>query len=118
MYKTFKAKGGSIRYMLDGRLVKKSSIPADVLIKLNVGMEVDEKPVEKKELTCIFCDAPTRITRFLNMQSIAVCEEHYYSKNVGQTVQRLNQINGAKQDEKANVEEQHQEDRQLQGQKQ
>lgn len=91
MYKTIKGSNG-VRYMLNGKFVKKSSIPQDVLIKLNVGMEVDEKPVEKQPLECIFCGAPTKIVRFLNMQTIAVCEEHYYSKNVGQTVQRFNEV--------------------------
>lgn len=91
MYKTINGKNG-VRYMKDNRFVKKADIPADVLIKLNVGMEVEDKPVEKEPLVCIFCGMGTKITRFLNMQSIAICEEHYYSKNVGQTVQQFNKV--------------------------
>lgn len=101
-YKVVKRKNG-VGYLLNGRFVSKASIPPDILIKLNVGMEVDEKPVVAEPKQCIFCGMATKIVRNLNHQAIAVCEEHYYSKNVGQTVQQWNKVNGVKQDEKVNV---------------
>lgn len=104
-YKTVTGKNG-VRYMKDNRFVAKADIPADVLVKLNVGMEVDDTPVEKEPLVCIFCGLGTKITRFLNQQTIAVCEEHYYSKNVGQTVQQFNIVNGVVKDDEDQAEEQ------------
>lgn len=91
-YKTIPGPRGTTRFMFKGKFVKKSNIPPDVLIKLQVGMSVDVTPVEKVPLTCIFCGLGTKITRFLNLQSIPICEEHYYSTNVGQVIQQLRKV--------------------------
>lgn len=91
-YKIIRGSKGD-RYMFKGKLVKTASVPRDVIIKLNVGMpSVDVAPIEKVPLTCIFCGMGTKITRFLNLQSIPICEEHYYSKNVGQIVHKFNEV--------------------------
>lgn len=44
---------------------------------------------------CIFCGKFTTWHRFVNLQSVAVCDEHYYSKSTGETVEKLREITHA-----------------------
>lgn len=51
-------------------------------------------PVEEVETVdptklCLFCGAFTNTKRFVNLQTIAVCEEHYYSTTIGQIAQKM-----------------------------
>lgn len=87
MYTTVKGRNG-VRYMKEGRFVKKDSIPADILIKLDVGMKVEEAiaPTENK---CIFCNMPTKEFRLLNSQPAYLCEEHYYEKTLGEVAKQV-----------------------------
>lgn len=92
MYKTIKAKNG-IRYMKDGKFVSKATIPANIYVELegkepgNVVDDTDVKP-EAPVKECIFCGKVTKLSRFLNMQTIPLCEEHYYSETTGRVVQK------------------------------
>jgi len=81
MYKKIKGRGG-FRY-LDGnnRFIAKDKIPKEELDKLD--------GVPSPMGGCIFCDKPAVYTRFINLQTIVLCEEHYYSQTVGQIAHKL-----------------------------
>lgn len=88
MYTTTKGKNG-VRYMKDNRFVSKKDVPADILIKLDVGMTdviTTEEPEIKK---CIFCGMATKGYRLLNQQQVYLCTEDYYDKNIGQIAQQV-----------------------------
>lgn len=91
-YKIVTRTDGSIRYMKDKKFTSKSSIPANVLRQLKPNNEVDDEgmDLEAPLKECIFCQAPTKMYRFINLQTIYICEEHYYDKTTGQIVQQLN----------------------------
>jgi hypothetical protein len=84
--------GGSIRYKKNNRFVKKSDIPADILIKLEVGMtDITEQAIEPEIHKCIFCNMVTKQYRLLNSKPVYLCEDDYYDKTLGQVAQKLNQ---------------------------
>jgi hypothetical protein len=51
--------------------------------------KAEVEKVEAPGKQCIFCGQYAKYTRFINLQTIAICEEHYYSTTVGQTAQRI-----------------------------
>lgn len=80
------------RYMKDSRFVKKADIPADILIKLDVGMKEVMPETEAKEPKthlCVFCGMGTKQYRLLNQKAIYVCENDYYNKTIGQVAQEV-----------------------------
>lgn len=82
-----------IRYRKDGILIKKSEIPPQILMQLDVGMNnLNDVEPEKEPLSCIFCGMGTKITRFLNQETIALCSDHYYSETTGRVVQKFNEL--------------------------
>lgn len=93
VYKKIDHFSGSFRYLKDGKLCKATSVPEHVMRQLEVNpvdREIDEnyesEPVEK---VCIFCGAGTTLGTLINGQTLFRCEEHYYSTNVGQVVQKV-----------------------------
>lgn len=86
-YKLIKNKHGN-RYMKDNRFVKFDNVPQAVKDKLETHSAAAELDPKK----CIFCGIYATETRFIQLQTIALCDEHFYSKNVGQIVQRLKEI--------------------------
>jgi len=94
-YKTFLLKGNK-RYMRDGKLIAKDKVPLDIVEKLNESNIVNED-VEIKETSgkeCIFCGNYAKYSKFINMQTIAICVDHYHSKSTGQIVQKINESKG------------------------
>lgn len=91
-YKVIELPKGGLRYFRDGKLVSKTTIPANVFAQLKPDEEFDDEGIvpEAPVKTCIFCDAPTKISRLVNLQTVYICEEHYYDKTIGQIAQHLN----------------------------
>lgn len=94
-YAMVKTPGGAVRYknVTSGKLVKRASIPPEALQKLFMEKVVEEAP--KK--SCLFCGAFAPCVRLVNLQAIALCNEHYYGKTIGQVVQHIR--------EQANIKE-------------
>lgn len=82
-YKVIKMKNG-FRYTKDKKFISVKDVPGDILDKLRA----EETPavVEK---SCIFCRAFSNLKRTVNLQTVALCEEHFYSTNIGQIAQQL-----------------------------
>lgn len=76
------------RYLYKGKLIKTADVPADIMeqLKDHASAEVATEPQPK---ACIFCGAYGRFTRFVNLQTIYLCEEHYYSESIGKIVHKL-----------------------------
>lgn len=73
------------------KFIKTADIPGNVMLLLE---DVDEVDDENMQLTaplkkCVFCEAPTKLYRVVNSQSIAVCEEHYHNRTLGQLAQQV-----------------------------
>lgn len=90
MYKKITSKMGD-RYTKDGRIIKTADVPEDVIEQLKDHASVEEVQ-EKQDTRCIFCNVPTKLSRYLNQETIAVCQEHYQTKTVGQTVKQFNTV--------------------------
>lgn len=92
------------RYMKDKRFIAKAAVPPKILAKLEVGREVSDErvhvtpPIKK----CIFCSKETKLSRIINSETIYLCENDYYSKTVGQVVQKVREFND---EENSQVEE-------------
>lgn len=95
-YKRFQVRGQD-RYMLDGKMISKLKIPPHILKNLQGKSEIDTEEAEPTvDNKCIFCGTETKMSRFINLQSIALCSEHVYAKTTGEVVQQYNKIHGVK----------------------
>lgn len=81
------------RYMRDGKLVKKAEVPDNILN--NESETFEEETIQKVEKKCIFCGAHSNLQRFVNMQTVVVCDEHYYSETMGRVAQKLKETQNA-----------------------
>lgn len=90
--------------MKDGRLVKKADVPADELERLSKG-NVIEQPTktEQPDKSCLFCGVHSRYSRFVDLQTVYLCDDHYYSENVGKIANKLrsDRSEDAKEDDDA-----------------
>lgn len=98
-YKTFTVRG-NIRFQKDGKLVKKNTLPRHVMEHFGLFSPDDPKeedtPEEGKDPKgCLFCGMHSRFTRYVNGQTVYVCDEHYYEKNVGKIAQRIQELTNA-----------------------
>jgi hypothetical protein len=44
---------------------------------------------------CIFCGEHSNLTRFVNLQRVALCETHYYSETIGKVAQKIRERENA-----------------------
>lgn len=86
-YKLIKSSKGT-RYMKDGKFIKITDIPEDVLQRLHDKQEVDTSR------DCIFCGAPGTKQRMAYPRLVDLCDEHYYSKNISNVIVRAKEIYG------------------------
>ncbi len=94
MYKVIEGTRGK-RYMHNGKLVKTSDVPEDIIEQLKDRATVEEEH-EKVNKSCIFCGMHGNFPRLVNNRTIYLCSQDYYDRTIGQCAQKLNQ--GEKQD--------------------
>lgn len=74
-------------------VVSRADVPADVLAELDAGKELaaasPSKTTIQPEKVCTFCGVGSKLSRILDTQTIYLCDEHYYSKNLGQIAQHV-----------------------------
>lgn len=86
VYKKIEYKNGAgdtgFRYTKNNVLTKESRIPPEVMSKFEyaTSVEYDDKPDQRR---CIFCDAYQSRQRYLNQETVDLCEWHYQNKNLG-----------------------------------
>lgn len=81
MIKQIEGKHG-IRYIKDGQFIAKAKLTNEDLDELYEAAKPDPKG-------CLFCGIPSRLTRFLDMQTVYLCEEHYHAKSIGNIAHKL-----------------------------
>lgn len=88
-YKKFMLRGKPRYLGPNKKFIKEENIPADVFIRLqNETIVSTEQPITDKN--CIFCGVGgCKMTRFINLRTIYLCEEHYYAETIGKIAQRL-----------------------------
>jgi hypothetical protein len=84
-----------IRYMYtkDEKMIAKKEIPANIFELLQTQDEVDDTnlSLEQPWKECIFCSERATKSRFVRLQTVDLCNEHYFSMNVGKIAQKLNE---------------------------
>jgi hypothetical protein len=83
---------GTARYKKNKiKFVKKIDVPLAVIEALKTEKEVDDTGLNTtiKFRKCICCDEHGKHERFLNGQTVYLCEEDYYSKSIGQVAQHI-----------------------------
>lgn len=94
-YKVIKSDGRGARYMRDGKFTSVKEVPEGLLAVMEPGKEYTMADIYTgppvKE--CLFCGATAKLTRAVNMQTVYLCDEHYYSENVGKIAGRLKELN-------------------------
>lgn len=95
-YTKFEIPGRGVRYRKDNKLISVRDVPADELMRLNKDQsEVPpETPVqrpdpESRDKNCIFCGEHTTWAKFIDLQTIPICQQHYYSESTGKIVQKM-----------------------------
>jgi hypothetical protein len=64
------------------------------------GLLADPKAREDNPATrkaCIFCGMHSRLTRYINGQTVYLCDGDYYDTNMGKIAQRLRELANAKE---------------------
>ena len=84
-YKVVAGKRGK-RYFKNSKFISADKILISVLERLT-----PDNPVTIKE--CLFCGAESKLERLVVGQSLALCNEHYYGKTIGQIVNKLREEN-------------------------
>jgi len=86
----YKSKEGveGFRYLKNNKLTKESRIPHEVSEKFKFvdTIEYDDAPELRR---CLFCDAPQSRQRYLNGQTVELCEWHYQNMRLGQIAQQV-----------------------------
>lgn len=104
-YKTFMVRGNP-RFQKYGKLVKKNTLPRDVmehfgLLSPGEPEETDTPDEPRKDpKACLFCGMHSRFTRYVNAQTVFVCDEHYYSENIGKVAQKLRELRDEEENRK------------------
>lgn len=74
----------------DGELLIDRPAPAPV-------QQPEIPPAALPDKTCLFCDNYTNLTRYVNGQTVYICESHYYDTdiNIGKIAQRIRELQHA-----------------------
>lgn len=105
MYYKKTAKNGRVMYYQGNKLVSKNSIPEEAVIQdrdyelapqlvdargiesANVNPESPEETQGSKE--CLVCGEEATCTRFVNLQVVGLCQDHYHQLTLGEIVQAI-----------------------------
>lgn len=92
IYKKTETKSG-IRYRRDGLLFSVNNIPLNILEILQTQSEYNDTPIPEKDVhTCIFCGTETTWGRMVNLETLFLCKDHYYSENLGKLAQKQRKL--------------------------
>lgn len=86
------------------RFVALKNVPPAIMDKFDVGKnEIDDFGLDLNAPSklCVFCGMASKYTKMINGQTIYLCDEHYYSKNLGQVAQRLKEVADEKEAKQA-----------------
>lgn len=100
MYKVRDGIKGRKLYFHDGKMISIQDVPDEVLYELQFTDQVEERHLEPPRFNkpCLACDKEGKYERIVHMQTIVLCNEHYYSLNIGKIAQLLKEKSGEKQE--------------------
>lgn len=87
-----------VAYMKDSgdgfKFIAKKNIPANVYELLGPDKVVDDSnlPASAPVRECIFCGELATRSKFVDLQTLALCDEHYFNKTTGEIVQQLRSL--------------------------
>lgn len=89
-FTTMKGPHNSLRYKKDGKMIAAKEVPENILqvLQHNPIFNEEDEPV-RTDKSCIFCGTHSNLTRVVNLQTVALCDEHYYSQTLGTIAQHL-----------------------------
>lgn len=120
-YKLVETANGRTQYWKNGKMVKKAEIPADILPRLQAGVELQmpssandtsesfdetvdqedqhEAQSSQKELPtdCLFCGEPATRKRFVNQRIANLCEDDYSSHTTGEIAEQIRKFDESEQ---------------------
>ena len=102
MYKTVSGRNG-FRYMKDSRFISKKDVPLDVLARLKGEAEVDTIVPEPQPKVCVVCKVPAKLTRYLDMQTVVLCQDHYDNLTLGKLANIVRSTHEEKEESKERV---------------
>lgn len=70
------------RYLKEGKFIKESRVPHEVMDKFQYTPEIAYDDLPDKE-RCVFCEAPQSRQRYLNSEMVDLCEYHYQNMSLG-----------------------------------
>jgi hypothetical protein len=110
-YKRVDTANGRTMYFKNGKMVKATDIPAEILSRLEDGVELqmgsptetdetvdqsedNEAQLSQKELPkdCIFCGEPATRKRFVNLQIANLCETDYNNHTTGEIAAQIREV--------------------------
>lgn len=105
-YKRVDTANGRIMYFKNGKMVSKDDIPAGIVNSLENGVElsvgtpdpetVDEantvKAQSPQSKICIFCKKESSRTKFINLETVYLCDEDYESHTTGEIAEQMRTI--------------------------
>jgi hypothetical protein len=93
IYTKIKRGDGVIRYRnkTTSKFVSVKDLPANIVEMLEKRDWVDDEQLPKAPLfkKCLFCNNHSPFNKFVSLQTVYLCKEHYYSENTGKIVQKL-----------------------------
>lgn len=100
MYTKKIASNGRTMYFKDGKMVSRKDIPEDEVWRLegldsgqvkqmlSSSLTLDEltsrSPLLKQGPVCIFCEEAATTSKYINGQTIQLCQKDYYAKTTGE----------------------------------
>jgi hypothetical protein len=100
-WKRITMKNGRTRYMYQRKFIAATKVPFEIKAVLDRPRPDEEPPQPapqsqgpKQERKCIFCGAHARFTKFVNLQTVYVCDDDYYDKSTGKIAEQLSKAKG------------------------
>lgn len=79
-------------YYKDKQFVRINDIPANIFKLLDTEKEIDDSTIKVLEAGwrgCVFCEGQGIRHRLVNLQTVYLCDMHYYSTTIGQIAEQL-----------------------------
>lgn len=80
------------RYLKEGKFIKESRVPHEVMDKFQYSEEIEYDDVPDKR-RCVACDAPQSRQRYLNAEMVDLCEWHYQNMSLGRIAAQVRLLN-------------------------
>lgn len=101
-YKRVETSNGRVMFFVNGKMTGKGEIPVSVLGQLDGNSEIEintpapevpptpeEAPVKPEDRKCFIDGEPGKFKKFLELQTVYLCDEHQHSLTTGEVVYEM-----------------------------